>query len=60
VLGGGRCRVGRGRGLTMAGEGSKVTRGILFSRSSVLLAVSNDPIDRPDTHVGVSPFRFDS
>jgi hypothetical protein len=44
----------------MAGEGSKVTRGILFSRSSVVLAVSNDPIDRPDTHVGVSPFRFDS
>ena len=44
----------------MAGEGSEVTRGILFSRSTFLLAVSNDPIDRPDTHVGVSLFGFDS
>jgi hypothetical protein len=44
----------------MAGEGSEVTRGILFCRPRLLLAVSNGPIDRPDTHVGVSMFRFDS
>ena len=44
----------------MAGEGSEVTRGILFFGLVVLLLVESDPVNSFLAHVDVGLFKFDS